>query len=257
MTAPKALILRSPGTNCDEETAHAFRLAGAEADAVHVRRVLERPTLLDDYQILCIPGGFSYGDDVAAGRILGNEVRLHLADACRRFKDADKLVLGVCNGFQVLMKTGLLDIDDTVGPTATLTFNDSGRYEARWVHLTAAPNACVFLAGVEALELPVAHAEGKFVPRDEAALARLEEEQRLVLRYSTAYAAAGPAPYPANPNGSVADVAGVCDSTGRVLGLMPHPERFVDPTHHPRWTRGGVDSAAGLALFSNATRYFR
>lgn len=256
MPTPHALILRAPGTNCDVETAHAFQLAGAQTEAHHVRRLLEHPDLLDRFQILCIPGGFSYGDDVSAGRILGNELRRRLSDACLRFKADGKLVLGICNGFQVLMKTGLLDVDDSQGPQATLALNDSGRYEARWVRVAASPGECVFLQGMESLDLPIAHAEGRFVARDPATFDTLDQAGRLVLRYVTAEGHS-PAPYPANPNGAMGDVAGVCDTTGRVLGLMPHPERFLDATQHPRWTRGGAERGEGLAIFDNAVRYFR
>ncbi|QDU88786.1 Phosphoribosylformylglycinamidine synthase [Pirellulimonas nuda] len=255
MPTPRALVLRAPGTNCDAETAHAFRLAGAEAQSIHIQRLLAEPALLDACQVLCIAGGFSYGDDLAAGRVLGGQVRLRLADALRRFRDAGKLILGICNGFQVLASTDLLDLEDAHGPLATLTRNDSGRYEARWVHLRTAPSNCVFLAGIDRIELPVAHAEGKFVARDAQTLASLEQGGRLPLRYA---AADGGEPcYPANPNGSPAHVAGACDASGRVFGLMPHPERFVDPTQHPEWTRTRSDAAgAGLALFQNAVRYF-
>ncbi|MEM9185921.1 MAG: phosphoribosylformylglycinamidine synthase I [Planctomycetota bacterium] len=254
MAKPRVLILRSPGANCNEETAHAFELAGAEVEQLHIQSLLNAPQRMDAFQVFCLPGGFSYGDDIAAGRILGNQVRLRLADACHRFRDAGKLVLGVCNGFQVLMKTGLLDLDLAGGPAATLTRNDRGRFEARWVQLSVAPGGCVFLAGIKSMELPVAHAEGKFVFRDRAARAKLQAEGRLVLRYTAA--SGGDAAYPENPNGAEADVAGLCDSTGRVLGLMPHPERFVDPTQHPRWTRGGVESVDGMRVFENAVRYF-
>jgi phosphoribosylformylglycinamidine synthase len=261
------LVLRSPGTNCDAETAEAFRVAGGEPQRVHVKRLLDSPALLDEYQVLCIPGGFSYGDDVASGRVLGNQFRLHLADACRRFRDAGKLVLGVCNGFQVLIKTGLLDVEDEHGPLATLTWNDNGRYEARWVTLEADPGKCVFLRGIERLELPIAHAEGQLAVRDSAALAKLQANDQVVLRYVAPGAAASndPLPFPHNPNGAVANAAGLCDSTGRVLGLMPHPERFIDATQHPAWTRqrwsrgAGIaveERGAGLALFQNAIDYF-
>ena len=271
MPQPRVLILRAPGTNCDGETTFAFERAGARAERVHVNRLLENPRLVEQSQILCIPGGFSYGDDVAAGRILANQVRHHLADVMRGFKESGKLILGICNGFQVLLKCDLLvESDAESGPPATLTCNDSGRFEDRWVRLSAAGERCVFLQGIESMELPVAHGEGKFVARDEAQLHALEAAGQLVLRYlpyhrpSAAEAAshgAAPAsvsvPYPDNPNGSMADVAGMCDATGRVLGLMPHPERHIDPTHHPRWTRGeAADPGDGLHLFLNAVRYF-
>lgn len=266
MVMPRVLILRAPGTNCDEETAHAFSLAGGHAERWHVNRVLEEPARVADFQVFCIPGGFSYGDDVAAGRILGNQIRHHLADALAEFHDAGKLILGICNGFQVLLKTGLLTEPDERGPTATLTWNDSGRFEDRWVSLRADGGKCVFLTSITELELPVAHAEGKFVPRDATVLEQMESSGRLVLRYQAIADCSGDSAihipqsaiaYPDNPNGSMGNVAGVCDATGHVLGLMPHPERFVDPTQHPRWTREPRrDAGDGLRVFQNAVRYF-
>lgn len=280
MAEPRVLVLRAPGTNCDEETAYAFGLAGGRADRVHVNRLLDGSLRLADYQILCLPGGFSYGDDIAAGRILGTQLRHHLAGALAEFKAAGKLILGICNGFQILMRSGLLlDDEPPHGPSATLTWNDSRHFEARWVTLRCERSKAIFFAGLDTLELPVAHAEGRFVVRDAGVLRRLEQEGRIVLRYhasNSGAAAEDPAtdaehgprvPYPANPNGSHGDVAGICDATGRVCGLMPHPERFVDALQHPRWSRGSAgqsgavpsDAAqpgAGLAVFQNAVRYF-
>ena len=163
MSKPRILILRAPGTNCDQETAYAFEQAGGVAESLHLNRLLEAPQLAADYQVLCIPGGFSFGDDVGAGRIFANQIRHHLADVMRDFREAGKLVLGICNGFQVLIKSGLLDTDDASGPTASLCWNDSGRYLARWVTLKSESEKCVFLAGCENMFLPIAHAEGKFV----------------------------------------------------------------------------------------------
>lgn len=263
MAQPRVLVLRAPGTNCDEETAHAFELAGAVAERVHINRLREAPSLLDSFQALCFPGGFSYGDDISAGRVLGNQVRLRLGDDCRRFRDRGGLILGVCNGFQVLMKTGLLCAGDDAGPTATLAWNDSGHYEARWVRLAVAPGPSVFLQGLSTLELPVAHAEGKLVFRDEEAARAFVDSGRAPLRYAGPDAPSpvgGLAPrvaYPANPNGAMLDVAGLSDATGRVLGLMPHPERFVDRLHHPAWSRRPADATPdGLAIFVNAVRHF-
>ncbi|WP_425400624.1 phosphoribosylformylglycinamidine synthase subunit PurQ [Aeoliella sp.] len=265
MSSPRVLVLRAPGTNCDKETAFAFEQAGGAARTVHIRELLGNPALLAEHQVLCIAGGFSYGDDIASGRILGNQLREQLANALQEFRQADKLVLGICNGFQVLMKTGLLDIDDDQGPQATLAWNDSGRYEARWVNLNVEPGGCVFLQGIENIDLPVAHAEGKFVVRDQATLDALAAAGRLVLRYNDASGATDSAlslepqvPYPANPNGASADIAGICDTTGRVLGLMPHPERFLFARQHPQWTSNGMSGAgAGAKLFDNAVAYFR
>lgn len=263
MAVPSVLVLRAPGTNCDVETAYAFEQAGGRAVRVHVNQLIEESGMLADQQILCLPGGFSYGDDIASGRVLGNQLRLKLADALLGFRERGGLVLGICNGFQVLMKTGLLDIDDADGPQASLAWNDSGHYEARWVKLAVEPGNCVFLAGLEGCELPVAHAEGKFVARDAGVMKQLAAEGRLVLRYSntngdTPTNEQGQLNYPANPNGAEGNVAGICDRTGRVLGLMPHPERFIRGDQHPQWTRRPPQERGdGLALFENAVKFFR
>ncbi len=254
MPTPKALVLRAAGTNCDRETAYALELAGFEAERVHVFRVMESPALLDDVQFLVLPGGFSYGDDVAAGKILANQMLHRLAEPLKRFVQAGKLVLGICNGFQVLCKSGLLPwatIDPAAaGADATLAWNDCGRFVDRWIHLRADSDACVFVGKGDVITLPIAHGEGKFVARDEAVLASLREGDQVAFRYCDADGKTGTDG--ANPNGSIDDVAGICDPSGRVMGLMPHPERFVDVTQHPSWTRGGVDAPDGLALFRRA-----
>ncbi|MBS0262554.1 MAG: phosphoribosylformylglycinamidine synthase subunit PurQ [Planctomycetes bacterium] len=255
MPQPKVIVLRAPGTNCDIETAHAFEHCGATADRVHLYRVLEQPALLRDYQILCVPGGFSYGDDVGAGVIFGGQLRSQLAEALREFLVADKLVLGICNGFQVLLKAGILPGGAETWPpqagqkpAATLTWNDNGRYTARWVKLAARNSNCVFLKGIEEIELPIAHAEGKIVVRDESVLRGWGERRQIALTYDPTD----------NPNGSTADIAGLSDPTGRVLGLMPHPERNMYATQHPHWTRRPLESdeGAGMTLFRNAVQYF-
>jgi phosphoribosylformylglycinamidine synthase len=262
MSRPQALILRAPGTNCDRETAFALEQAGASTKIVHVNRVLEDKKQLTQAQILCLPGGFSYGDDIAAGRILGNQIRTHLADAMQQFREAGKLILGICNGFQVLIKSGLLLDDqaksDTAEPLATLTWNDSGQFEDRWVHLKISSDKSPLLNGIEQMYLPVAHAEGKFVAGSEEKINALEASGQLVIRYCNAETSADAAvAFPENPNGSLRAVAGVCDTTGRVLGLMPHPERYIDRTQHPRWTRGeGKSEGHGSAIFKNAVAYF-
>jgi phosphoribosylformylglycinamidine synthase len=262
MPRPRVLILRSPGTNCDEETAYAFELAGARAERLHVQRLLESPGQLGDFQILCLPGGFSYGDDIAAGRILANQLRHHLVEQVRDFHAAGKLILGICNGFQVLLKSGvLLPVDSHGAIAATLTWNTSGKFEDRWVPLVTAGSKSVFFAGIDAMYLPVAHAEGKFVPRDQRTLDELERSGQLVLRYGThrpqGVRLEPRVAYPDNPNGSLGDVAGLCDASGRICGLMPHPERYVVRTQHPRWTRMPVQEAGdGLRVFQNAVGYF-
>jgi len=260
MVKPKVLILRAPGTNCDRETQFAFERAGAKAERVHINRLMDDPTLGTGAQILCIPGGFSYGDDIAAGRILAGQMRHYLSDMMNDFQEGDRLILGICNGFQVLIQTGIL-IDANYGASAqaTLTQNDSGKFEDRWVHLSVGSNQCVMLKGIERMYLPVAHAEGKFVTRTESLLDRLKSKGQLALHYcrATQCTTNGSVPYPENPNGSHGDIAGICNSTGRVLGLMPHPERYVERTHHPRWTREELsDTGDGLRVFQNAVEYF-
>jgi phosphoribosylformylglycinamidine synthase len=277
MAKVNVLVLRAPGANCDEEACYAFERVGARARRAHVNELLNSPRVLADYQVLVIPGGFTYGDDVAAGKILANRLRLGLGNGLREFRDSGKLILGICNGFQVLIKSGLLpgwdDATEAEQP-ATLANNDCGRFEDRWIHLAAEPGRCPVLQGITHMELPIAHGEGKFVCRDRSVLQRLQSNGHVVLRYAEPAPASGPPPrragtqkpstlnpqplpYPVNPNGSQANIAGICDPTGRVFGLMPHPERHVDPTQHPQWTRRrGAAQGDGLAVFRNAVRFF-
>jgi phosphoribosylformylglycinamidine synthase I len=254
----RACVLFAAGTNCDRETARALELAGAEADVIHVNQLLERKVQLDRYQLLVLAGGFSYGDYVASGRILAVEVQHSLRDEITRFRDSGRLVLGICNGFQVLVKSGLLPaFDGQFGAqSVTLDANDSGRYEDRWVRLAVDDSPCVFTRGLDGtIELPVAHAEGKFVASDAPTLARLRTDRQIVLRYVADDG--DPARYPDNPNGSELGIAGICDPTGRIFGLMPHPERFTRREHHPRWHRGRVTPAPGTAIFTNAVKYIQ
>ncbi len=255
MATPRVLILRAPGANCDAEAQFAFEQAGALAERVHVNRLRERPALLQRYQVLVVPGGFTYGDDVAAGKILANQLAHFLGDALRAFRDAEKLILGICNGFQAILKAGLLMPPDEDGPLATLAHNTSGKFEDRWITLQANPGRCPFLTGIDRLHLPIAHGEGRFVCREAWQLEGLKQTGQVVLTYVDP--SGKPGGYPINPNGSQGEVAGVCDATGRVLGLMPHPERHVLPTQHPRWTRLGLAAEGeGLAIFRNAVHFF-
>jgi phosphoribosylformylglycinamidine synthase len=262
--SPRVLILRAPGSNCDQETAFAFQTAGGKPEVVHLNRLLENPKLAEGYQILAIPGGFSYGDDLSAGRIFGNQMRHHLRGCLEEFKAAGKLIIGICNGFQILIKSGVLLPDRADEPIATLTLNQSGKFEDRWIHLNVTNDRCVFLRGIERMYLPIAHAEGQFIARDAATLQRLDAAGQLVLRYGLPSEPPDSRPqnpgvlsYPHNPNGAQLNVAGLCDETGRVFGLMPHPERHIDPTHHPRWTREQHERGDGLAVFENAVGYFQ
>ncbi len=358
----KSIVITGNGTNCEVEMAHACRLAGADVvDIVHISELLAGEKRLDDYDFLNLPGGFLDGDDLGAAKAGANRIR-HAAiagteeklyDQMTRFIRDGKLILGVCNGFQLLVKLGLLPgcDGDYQTQTATLTYNDSGRFEDRWVHLTVNPaSPCIFTRGLSHLYLPVRHGEGKFIPQDEAIRARLHREGHVALQYcnqtggqvfkisvfpsvdihgqtkkggttattpaatfsagidsptgsastfgteaihaptftgSTAFGAASgsfqtsrvaatsaapaapeapEAPgasrptmsYPDNPNGSVDAIAGICNATGRIFGLMPHPEAFLHRVNHPRWTREDLpDAGQGLALFQNAVAFLR
>lgn len=251
---PRACILRADGTNCDEETAYAFGKAGADARKVHINELRGKSVSLRDYQILAIPGGFSYGDDVASGKILAVELLTFLRDELEEFVSHAKLVIGICNGFQVLVRTGLLPFRELGKMNATLSLNNFGRFDCRWVRLYVEESPCIFaeeLVGRE-ISLMVAHGEGKFyAPAD--TLERIEKEKLVTLRYGTYE---GPAmTYPENPNGSQNAIAGICDSTGRICGLMPHPERYVELAQHPNWRRGSPKVPQGLPFFQSAVLY--
>jgi phosphoribosylformylglycinamidine synthase len=252
--ASRALVLRTGGTNCDRETEFALRLAGAETERLHVNVLRDDPGRLAGFQLLVIPGGFSYGDDLGAGKVLANELLSKLRRPLERFLDDGKLVLGICNGFQVLVKTGLLPGLERWKPQATLTFNDSRRFEDRWTFLEAPPSVCVMAGSGERLHLPVAHAEGKLVVQDEEVLRRMRANGQIVYRYVNPQG--GPAAYPWNPNGSVDDIAAICDPSGHVLGMMPHPERHCLPVQDPRWPRRGLQSEGeGLRIFRRAVQF--
>lgn len=267
MAKPKALILTGYGINCDVETQYVFERAGGRTERVHVNDLIDGRRRMENFQILAFPGGFSFGDDIASGRVLANKVATHLREPLLRFVEDGKLVLGVCNGFQVMVKCGLIAAGPEIlrGQGVTLTYNDSNRYEDRWVHLKVQATNCVFLRGVERLYLPVAHGEGKFFAPGET-LDRLEAGGQVALRYVREDGSPAGGRFPDNPNGSLRDIAGVCDPAGRVFGLMPHPERFNDFTNHPRWTaladrlrREGRDlpeDGDGMAIFRNAVSYF-
>jgi phosphoribosylformylglycinamidine synthase I len=248
------LILHATGTNRDHEAAWAVEHADGQSVILHVNELGERPDRLHDFHMLILPGGFAYGDALGAGRLWASDLRWLFQDELARFVEAGKPVLGICNGFQALVKSGWLPGRPEDGVQATLTRNASNRFECRWVRLQPDPKSlCVFTQGLtEPIYCPVAHGEGRFVPRDEAVLEGLRVRRQIALTYVSADG--GPASYPANPNGSVADIAGVCNEGGNVLGLMPHPEDHVVPWQHPRWTRG-ERGELGLALFVRGVRY--
>ncbi len=266
MAVPKVCVLRAPGTNCDRETAFAFDSAGAEAERVHLFRILEQPSRLNDFQVLCIPGGFSYGDDVGAGVVFASQLKTQLAEIIGEFLNRETLVLGICNGFQVLLKSGILpggaeswSSSTTTEQPATLTWNANGRYTDLWVNLKICSDKNVFLRGIETLESPIAHAEGRLVVEDDSVLTNWESAGQIALKYCDAEGSTGNTllPYPENPNGSAQNICGLGDPTGRVLGLMPHPERFLFATQHPQWTRKNLQGdGAGMQIFRNAVDFF-
>lgn len=254
---PRILVLRAAGSNCDIETQFAFESAGGRADLVHINRLLDQSVRLEDYQILAIPGGFTYGDDISAGKVLANQLKYKLADQLHDFHQKDKLILGICNGFQVLIKAGLLpQVDMDTEQSVTLAFNDSGKFEDRWVHLTINESKCVFTRDMPSpVMFPVANAEGKFVTQNQSIINKLQKNKQIVFQYVHPHQEK--TDYPYNPSGSVEHIAGICDPSGRILGLMPHPERHFHPTHHPQWTRNGLAKQGdGVPVFKNAIEYF-
>jgi phosphoribosylformylglycinamidine synthase len=246
MSQVKAIVLRSAGTNCDQESAHALRLAGAEPSVIHINQLLSKQVSLDPFSLMIIPGGFSYGDDVAAGKILANELRFKLRKALDEFVARGKRIIGICNGFQVLVKTGYLPDNPERAQTVTLASNDSGQFQCHWVRMKREKSACRWLNDTDQdWELPIAHGEGKFVAQDAKTLAALEKNGQVIFRYKGT-----------NPNGSTNAIAGICSADGNVIGLMPHPERHVVYTQHPEWTRSAVKNKlpVGLQFFKAAVQ---
>lgn len=260
MTPVRVLVLHAPGTNRDREAALACQLAGGVPVIMPVESLAAEPGHLDGFQMLVLPGGFSYGDDLGAGKVWALDLRFRLSEALARFHDQRKPILGICNGFQALVKTGFLPgaSGDRTGPaqTATLTRNASARFECRWVHLRPNPSSpCVFTQGLAALiDCPVAHGEGRFVLAETHDLAAVQAAGQVALTYVDAQGQPAHGAYPTNPNGSLADIAGLCDPTGTILGLMPHPEDHLWRAQHPQAARGHV-GRFGLALFERGVRY--
>ncbi len=259
----RVIVLRTAGTNCDGETAYAFGRCGAAVDLVHINRLMNGSVSLRDYHILAVPGGFTYGDDIISGRILANELRLNLGQDIEAFIVSGKLVIGICNGFQVLVRAGILPGPLNGDPVwhpgvpqaVSLTYNDSGKFEDRWVRLKVCGRS-VWTEGLpDTVLFPVAHAEGKFVTQDEGVLHSLQSNGQVVFRYCSE--GGRPVSYPENPNGSMDHIAGIADRTGRVLGLMPHPERHFVWTQHPAWTRLEKKSeyGDGAGIFQNGVAY--
>ncbi len=256
MKRPKVLVLKADGINCDEELVFAFNHAGGTADLVHVNRLRTDKNLLKKYQILAIPGGFSYGDDVVSGKVLAVELASFFSDALRAFtKRKDTITLGVCNGFQVLVRTGLLPFNDLGKMTATLTDNASGHFECRWIDVKVEAGAKGFFKSLEGMKLSyqVAHGEGRFLTSKKI-FKQIENQGLIALRYVDE-SGKQTMDYPANPNGALHSIAGITDKTGRIIGLMPHPERFVLRAQHPNFRRMKVEKPDGLLFFEEMINY--
>ncbi|OGP54108.1 MAG: phosphoribosylformylglycinamidine synthase [Deltaproteobacteria bacterium RBG_13_52_11] len=266
----KVIVLAGNGINCEYETAHASKLGGADTiDTVHINELLGGGCVLEGYHLLCLPGGFLDGDDLGAAKACANRFR-HATrafsgerfwDELMRFIAEGKLIFGICNGFQLMAKLGLVPaLGGRYGEQeVTLTFNDSGRFEDRWVHLKVnTESPCVFTKGLGKVYLPVRHGEGKFITAGPSIARQLTEKGLVCLHYTDERYREATMEYPLNPNGSVEGVAGICDETGRIFGLMPHPEAYLHRTHHPRWTREELpEEGGGVAFFRNAVGYIR
>ena len=256
---PKVLVLKTDGINCDEETAFAFNLAGGITKIVHINDLRNKKDNFNNYQIIAIPGGFSYGDDVVSGKILAIELASFFSEELRKFiKRKNTLIIGICNGFQVLVRTGLLPFGRLGEMYATLTNNDSGKFECRWINLKIQQNNnCVFLKNLQGknVSYQVAHGEGKFLT-DKSTLEKIEKQNLVAFRY-TDQNGNETQKYPDNPNGALNAIAGICDPGGKILGLMPHPERFVSREQHPNWRRIPGLKPQGLPIFENMINYVK
>jgi phosphoribosylformylglycinamidine synthase I len=253
--ALKALILTGYGINCEQESRYSIVKSGGNADIMHINKVMENPKVLESYNMLMIPGGFSFGDDLGSGKVFGNKMRFRIHDQLEDFIKHGNLVMGVCNGFQIMVKMGILPEPD-FKQRVTLTNNDSGHFEDRWVILKAnTQSPCVFTKGIDRILVPVRHGEGKFVPKDETVRSELEANNQIVFQYvDEGSELAG---YPYNPNGSVMNIAGICDKSGRIFGLMPHPEAFNIVENCPFWVKGTIKEPMGLMIFKNAVAYMK
>jgi phosphoribosylformylglycinamidine synthase len=266
----KAIVIAGNGTNCEIETAYACRLGGFDqVDIVHISELIYGEKKLNDYHFLNLAGGFLDGDDLGSAKANANRIKHavikdtgeRLFDHFLQFIGKGGLILGVCNGFQLMVKLGLLPGFDQeyTRQHATLTFNDSGRFEDRWVYLKINKESpCIFTRGMDTIYLPVRHGEGKFVVKDESVLTRLHSQSQVVISYTRDDYGEVSCDYPFNPNGSLDGIAGICDASGRMFGMMPHPEGYLHYTNHPRWTREDLpDEGMGVTIFRNAAEYVK
>jgi len=275
MKTVRALVLTGYGLNCDYETDFSLQLAGAHSERVHVNELIpseksNATVTLDKYHILVLGGGFSWADDHGAGVIMASKLRYNIGEQIEKFIGEGKLIIGICNGFQALVNLGLLPgfEGDYHSRKVALTYNDTGNFVDRWVTLRVQEESvCIFTKGISTLELPVRHGEGKFYAKKEI-IDRLIEKNQVVIRYADEEGQPAQGKWPFNPNGSLYDIAGVCDSTGRIFGIMPHPEAYNHYTNHPDWTRKKEELARmgkeiekeegeGITIFRNAVEYIR
>lgn len=256
LSKPRVLILFAAGTNRDRDLAYAFRQVGADAQVMPLQALRNHEVHWNDYQILAVAGGFSYADALGAGKLLAFDMFSYFAEEVQGFIATGKPVIGICNGFQALVKAGILPFDQLSieNKRATLTFNDSGHFECRWVSLKPVSQKCLWTNSLsELIACPVAHGEGKFYAPDHSDVSRLVENDQIALTYCTEDGAAAERRYPINPNGSILDIAGICNPAGNVLGLMPHPEDHVFDFQAPK--RKWAGKYLGLPLFENAIRF--
>jgi phosphoribosylformylglycinamidine synthase I len=270
MSNVKVLVMAGYGLNCDNETAYAFQLAGAETRTVHINSLIDGSARLEDFQIMVFIGGFSWADDHGAGVIQALRLKTNIGEKILDFVARGNLILGICNGFQALVNLGLLPgfNNDYSKRTVAVTFNDCGNFRDQWVYLKTNPTSpCVFTSGIDRAEFPVRHGEGKFYA-DENTLARLLESNQVALQYAGPDGNFAQGHFPYNPNGSLYDIAGICDPTGRIFGLMPHPEAYNHWTNHPDWVRtkekfkrqGGIPDSGptvGIRMLQNGVDYIR
>lgn len=250
-------IITGYGINADYELKEAFELAGSDAERIHINDIIEAPQLLARYHILAFPGGFSFGDHLGSGKVFANLFKRNLKEELDKFVREGKLIIGICNGFQVLVKMGILpNLNKNWEQEVSLIHNISGKFEDRWIRVKFNPQSkCVWTEGLNQLELPVRHGEGRFVVKSMEILDLLRKENLITLQYTNG--STDTVPYPDNPNGSIDNIAGICDKTGRIFGLMPHPEAFLIPQNHPRWPHTKPDPPNALKIFKNGVTYIR